>query len=85
VSHKSVDIVKDLIVLEHTDNYTFSGKTGGGLLGENEYIMWLVGYVVKDNKPFYYAMNFKSSDFGKDSQSRYEITKDILRQLSLIK
>jgi beta-lactamase class D len=84
VSRKSIDIVKDLIILEQTDSYTFSGKTGGGLLGENEYIMWLVGYVVKNDQPYYYAMNFKSNDFGKDSQSRYEVTKDILRQLRLL-
>jgi beta-lactamase class D len=84
VSRKSIDIVKDLIVLEQTDSYILSGKTGGGLLGENEYIMWLVGYVVKNNKPYFFAMNFTSSDFGKDSNSRYEITKDILRQFHLL-
>ena len=84
VSRQSIDIVKDLIVLEQTDSYTLSGKTGGAILGENEYIMWLVGYLVKNDKPYYYAMNFKSNDFGKTSQVRYEITKDILRQLDLI-
>lgn len=84
VSRLSIDIVKDLIVLEQTDSYTLSGKTGGGLLSENEYIMWLVGYVVKDSKPYFYAMNFKSNDFAKHSQVRYEVTKDILRQLNLI-
>jgi beta-lactamase class D len=84
VSQKSIDIVKDLIVLEQTDSYTLSGKTGGGILGENKYIMWLVGYVVKNNKSYYYAMNFESNDFGKHSQVRYEVIKDILRQLELI-
>jgi beta-lactamase class D len=84
VSRQSIDIVKDLIVLEQKDSYTLSGKTGGGILGENKYIMWLVGYVVKNNKPYYYAMNFESNDFGKHSQIRYEVTKDILRQLDLI-
>jgi beta-lactamase class D len=84
VSRQSIDIVKDLIVLEQTDSFTLSGKTGGALLTENEYIMWLVGYVVKNGKPYYYAMNFKSNDFGKDSPARYEIAKDILRKLDLI-
>jgi beta-lactamase class D len=84
VSRHSIDVVKDIIVLEQTDNYIFSGKTGGGMLTDTDYIMWLVGYVEKDNKVYFYAMNFKTTDFNKSSQARYEITKDILRELKLI-
>ncbi len=84
VSERSTKIVKDIIVLEQTDKYSFSGKTGGGVLSDNEDILWLVGYVEKDNKPYFYAMNFKSSDFSATKQARYEITKDILRELNLI-
>ena len=47
-------------------------------------IMWLVGYVEKDNKPYFYAMNFKSDDYEKTSQARYMITKEILKELKLI-
>jgi beta-lactamase class D len=85
ISRRSVDIVKNLLVLEKTDSYKLSGKTGGGMLNDKDYIMWLVGYVEKDNKTFYYALNFKTSDFEKTSLARYELTKDILRQLKLIK
>ena len=84
ISQQSIDIVKDIIILEKTDNYKLSGKTGGGMLTENDYIMWLVGYIEKDNKPYFYAMNFKTNDFSKLSQARYEITKDILRELKLL-
>jgi len=84
ISRQSIDIVKDIIVIEQTDNYKFSGKTGGGMLTETDYVMWLVGYIEKDNKPYFYAMNFKTNDFNKTSQARYEITKDILRELKLI-
>jgi len=54
------------------------------MLTETDYIMWLVGYIEKDNKPYFYAMNFKTNDFNKTIQARYEITKDILRELKLI-
>lgn len=84
ISARSVDIVKDIIVLEQTDHFTISGKTGGGILSETEYIMWLVGYVVKDSEPYFYAMNFKSNDFESMKQVRYEITRSILSALSLV-
>lgn len=84
VARESIDVVKNIIVLEQTDNYKLSGKTGGGMLTETDYIMWLVGYVEKDQKLYYYAMNFKTNDFTKLSPARYEITKAILRELQII-
>ena len=84
ISQQSIDIVKDIIVLERTDNYRFSGKTGGGMLTDTDYIMWLVGYIEKNNKPYFFAMIFKTNDFGRTSQTRYDITKDIFRELKLV-
>lgn len=84
VSKQSIDIVKDIILLEKTDSYKLSGKTGGGMMTESDYIMWLVGYIEKDQRVYLYAMNLKSHDYDKTSSYRYEITKDILRQLKLI-
>ncbi len=84
ISRNSINIVKDIIVLEQTENYKFSGKTGGGVLSDSAYIMWLVGYIEKDNKPYFYALNFKTCDFNKTSKARYEIAKDILRELKIM-
>jgi len=84
VTRESIDMVKNIIVLEQTDTYKLSGKTGGGMLTETDYIMWLVGYIEKDNKPYFFAMNFMTNDFIKLSPARYAITKDILRELKLI-
>lgn len=84
VSRQSIDIVKDILVLEKTDHSVFSGKTGGGMLTDKDYIMWLVGYIEKDGKPYFYAMNFKTNDFNKMSPARYQITKNILRDLKIM-
>lgn len=84
ISRRSIDIVKDLIVIEQTTNYRLSGKTGGGMLTDTDYIMWLVGYLEKDNNVYFYAMNFKSNDFNATGSTRYSITKDILRELKLL-
>jgi len=83
-SKKSIDVVKDIIILEQTDNYRLSGKTGGGRLSDSDDIMWLVGYVEKDNKPYFYALNYITDDWDKTNKGRYEITKNILRELKLI-
>ena len=84
VSKRSVDMVKQLIVIEQTGSYKWSGKTGGGILPDSDYIMWLVGYVEKGDKPYFYAMNFRANDFNKTSQARYEIVKDIYKELKLL-
>ena len=84
ISRKSTGIVKDIIVLEQTNGYRISGKTGGGMVNDSTYIMWLAGYAEKDHKTYFYAMNFKSNDYTKTSQGRFEITKDILRELKIL-
>jgi beta-lactamase class D/beta-lactamase class D OXA-48 len=47
--------------------------------------MWLVRYIEKDNKPFFYALNFVTDYWDKTNKGRYVITKNILRELKLIK
>ncbi len=66
------------------DAYTLSGKSGTGILTDTDMIMWLVGYLERNDSPYFYAMNFKTNDFGALHLARYEITKDILRELELI-
>jgi beta-lactamase class D len=54
------------------------------VLSENGYVMWLVGYLERDNKTYFYAMNFRTNDFDRMIPVRYSIVKDILRELGLI-
>jgi beta-lactamase class D len=84
VSKRSTDTVKDLIILKQTDAYILSGKTGAGRLTETENVMWLAGYVEKEGKPFFYAMNFVTDDYNNTKQARLEITKAILKELKVI-
>lgn len=84
VTKRSVDLVKDCIVLEQTDQYKFSGKTGGGMLSETDYIMWLVGYLEREGNVYFYAMNFRSNDYNNTAKARQAITREILKVLGLI-
>jgi beta-lactamase class D len=84
VSKESIDFVKDIIVLEKTGNYRLSGKTGGAEISENEYIMWLVGYLELDTDVYFYALNFTTDDFSETRNARLDITRRILEQIRLL-
>ena len=84
VSPRSVDIVKDIIILEKSDKYKLSGKTGGSNYDDKNDIMWLVGYLEKGNKTYFYAMNFLTGKNNNARKARLEITKDILKELQFI-
>lgn len=84
VSNRSIDIVKSIIIIEKTPKYTLSGKTGSAPFGNNEEVLWLVGYLEKAGNRYFYALNFKTNDPDTKRPARYEITKDILKELKLI-
>ncbi len=85
VSNRSIDITKNVILLENNENYKFYGKTGSGLIPDNRHIMWLVGFVESNNNVYYYAMNFECDDLNETVRSaRNEITKEILKELNVL-
>ncbi|NDV22854.1 class D beta-lactamase [Desulfovibrio sp. JC022] len=77
--------VRDLLLLEKNDDYTFWGKTGWAQRVSPQ-IGWLVGAVkVKDGRMFYYATYIESSEPGASfSKSRFEITKKCLKLSGII-
>jgi beta-lactamase class D len=84
VSMRSIDIVKKIMILEKTDSYTLSAKTGLALRTDRE-IGWLVGYLERDGNVYFFATNIEQKDptdlFGK---ARLEITRSIFRSLHLL-
>ena len=84
VSKESIDIVKDIIILEKAENYRLSGKTGGAEISENEYIMWLIGYLELDSDVYFYALNFTTDDFSETRNARLDLTRSILKQIRLL-
>jgi beta-lactamase class D len=83
-SARTMNIVKDILVLEKTDAYTLSVKTGWAQRVSTQ-IGWWVGYVETRDNVYFFANNFESSapdaNFG---AAREGITRDILRELGLI-
>ncbi|MBZ0202016.1 MAG: class D beta-lactamase [Ignavibacteria bacterium] len=85
VSKRSIDIVKNIIVLDSTENYVLRGKTGWGFQDEKN-IGWLVGWLETGGNAYFYATNIESEKETESfAQSRRTITEKIFRDLGLMK
>jgi beta-lactamase class D len=84
-SKKTMDIVKDIMILEQDENYILRAKTGWGARFEKQ-VGWFVGYVEtnKQEKNFYFFVNNIDINEVKDTEGRYSITKEILKELKII-
>lgn len=82
-SREHIDLVKHILTVERTNDYTLFAKTGAGRVGETQYIRWYVGYLVSDNHPYLFAMNYLTDDYSL-GVARREITKNILQGLGLM-
>jgi beta-lactamase class D len=86
ISDRSIDLVKKLILVEETDEYRISAKTGGGNLENNRQIMWYVGFVEKEDQVYYFAMNFTCDTFSDETAgARIRITRSALNELGVLR
>lgn len=85
VSERAAHAVKPLLVLEDTPRYRLSGKTGWAGFGERDTpgIGWLVGYLERDGRVYYYATNIDIRT-PEDAKARLGITKAALAGLGLL-
>jgi beta-lactamase class D len=87
-SQRSIDIVKDIIVLEKTDAYVYRGKTGMTTFDEGMLIGWFVGYLERGQNVYFFALNLitdnPQQNTDKIVSGRKEITKAILKELGLM-
>jgi beta-lactamase class D len=77
-------LVKDIIIIDESNHYRLSGKTGSGILNDNYYIMWMVGYIEKDHHTYFFALNYETDDWAGTNRVRYDLTYDILVKMNLI-
>jgi beta-lactamase class D len=83
-SKRTTGIVKSIIVLEQTEQYTLSGKTGAGPRENGKMLGWLVGYVETKDNLYFYALNFDGDTFQAVSTRRMELAKALLRELKIL-
>ncbi|MFK7811350.1 MAG: class D beta-lactamase [Maribacter sp.] len=86
ISERTQKIMKTILLVNETDQYKLSGKSG--LSNENEnYNGWYVGYIeVKDNT-YLFATNIvpnKDFDFNSFVPTRKKVTQDAFKALNLL-
>jgi beta-lactamase class D len=83
-SQRSMRIVKDLLILEKTNGYQLSGKTGS-VVRVATHVGWFVGYVEVQGNVYVFATNIESPNLGaKSGVKAQEITQNILQSLELL-
>ena len=80
-SERSLNLLKDIMIIEKTPNYTLRGKTGW-VTTTNPKVGWFVGYLEQNNKVYFFATNI-DMDSLKVAASRIEVTRRCLKMLGL--
>jgi beta-lactamase class D len=80
-SHRNIELVKDIMIMEQTPDYTLRGKTGWGTSQQPE-LGWFVGYLEQNNNVYFFATNIDIVT-EKDSAARLEVTRLCLQDLGL--
>ncbi len=87
-SQRSMQIVKEILVLEETESYVLRGKTGFSVNNEGLAAGWFVGYIERRGNISFFAAIIVSRDADRDAdrifQNRKEIALSILRELRLL-
>jgi beta-lactamase class D len=84
-SERSLSLVKDIMIVEQTPNYTIRAKSGWVGLGEPQkpQIGWYVGYLEKDEKPYFFATNIDIRH-DSDPDNRMELMRLCFEDLGLL-
>lgn len=84
-SQRSIDMVKDIMIVDETDNYILRAKTGLGDAKDGIYTGWYVGYVEANDNVYVFALNMEEANYEKiKSQVRIDLTKNILKELGIL-
>jgi beta-lactamase class D len=82
-SQRSMNIVKEILVLEKTETYQLSGKTGSGQR-ITPHVGWFVGYLETKSNVYIFAANIESPGTDGNGDKAREIARNILQDLGLL-
>jgi beta-lactamase class D len=83
VSSRSMDIVKEVILLEETEEYAYRGKTGSCIPEGEQPLGWFIGYVERDDATYIFATNIQAVEANGVVARR--ISEDILEHLAVLR
>ena len=87
VKPESIELLKDVMLVETTAHYKLYAKTGTGKVsGANNKAMlgWYIGFVENDQGVHYFAFNMTRDSFTKIKKSRITIVRNHLKQAGVI-
>lgn len=76
-----ISTVKDILIEDENDTYTFRAKTGWATKGIG--VGWYVGYLEIDGRTYIFVNNLEIQD-AEDANARKEITKEVFKKVSNI-
>ncbi|MEM1308955.1 MAG: class D beta-lactamase [Cyanobacteria bacterium P01_H01_bin.153] len=79
-SENTIAIVKDIMIVEQTPDYTMRAKTGWALASN---VGWYVGYLEQNDNVYFFATNIDIQDES-DLEARQAITRRCLASLNLL-
>jgi beta-lactamase class D len=79
-SQRPIDIVKDILVLEKTESYRLTGKTGS-VQRVTPHVGWFIGYLETKSNVLFFALNIESQGLDGDGNKAREIAQNVLRDL----
>ena len=81
-SQRTIDIVKDIAIVEQTPDYVMRGKTGWEV-SVTPNIGWYVGYLEQNDNVYFFVTNLDLVSEN-DSAARLEVTRLCLQELGLL-
>jgi beta-lactamase class D len=83
ISATTLNTLKRIMNIKQTDNYTIYGKTGTASVTSTRYLGWLVGFIEKEQKIYYYALNIEGETVWQQwpPHKRVELLEDILERI----
>jgi beta-lactamase class D len=78
---RTMRIVKDVMVMEKNSNYTLAYKTGWGFVENGNSLGWIIGWVIENQHPYFFALNLEGAHDMQMQAVRMNILKGILKQL----
>ncbi|GMU43100.1 MAG: class D beta-lactamase [Xanthomonadales bacterium] len=77
-------LLQEALVIERTPDYTIYGKYGSCPQTDDSYLGWLVGYVEKPGKVWYYALNLDGKSLAEFAGARLQIVKGAMQELGFL-
>ena len=84
-SHRTMAIVKKMMISEETSEYTIRSKTGWATLAQKKNVGWWVGWVERKSQIHFFATVLEAKEPGDSfGPSRQSVTRSMLKKLGVI-